>query len=65
VELEGEKLIIVLARLVPLVTRRSKAKHIYCSLLDTHVLRLVESTHEHTAETPNRLQPAGKKGKSR
>ena len=55
-ELEGEKLIIVLARCVPLVTRRSKAKYIYCSLLDTHVLSLVESTHEHIAETPNRLQ---------
>ena len=55
-ELEGEKLTTVSARLqtlheVRLVKRRREAKHIYYSLSDTHVLRLVESAIEHAAET--------------
>jgi DNA-binding transcriptional ArsR family regulator len=54
-ELEDEKLTTVSARLktlhdVRLVKRRREAKHIYYSLSDTHVLRLVESTMEHAAE---------------
>jgi DNA-binding transcriptional ArsR family regulator len=54
-ELEGEKLTTVSARLktlhdVRLVKRRREAKHIYYSLSDTHVLRLVESAIEHAAE---------------
>ena len=54
-ELEGEKLTTVSARLktlhgVRLVKRRREAKHIYYSLSDTHVLRLVESAVEHAAE---------------
>jgi ArsR family transcriptional regulator len=52
---EGEKLTTVSARLktlhdVRLVKRRREAKHIYYSLSDTHVLRLVESAMEHAAE---------------
>ena len=55
-ELEGEKLTTVSARLktlhdVRLVKRRREAKHIYYSLSDTHVLRLVESAIEHAAES--------------
>jgi DNA-binding transcriptional ArsR family regulator len=54
-ELEGEKLTTVSARLktlhgVRLVKRRREARHIYYSLSDTHVLRLVESAIEHAAE---------------
>ena len=54
-ELEGEKLTTVSARLktlhdVRLVKRRREAKHIYYSLSDTHILRLVESAIEHAAE---------------
>jgi hypothetical protein len=49
-ELEGEKLIIVLARFV-------STGHTSCVWWT--------STIEHAAETPNRLQPARKKGKSR
>jgi ArsR family transcriptional regulator, lead/cadmium/zinc/bismuth-responsive transcriptional repressor len=54
-ELEDEKLSTVSARLktlhdVRLVKRRREAKHIYYSLSDTHVLRLVESAMEHAAE---------------
>jgi ArsR family transcriptional regulator len=54
-ELENEKLTTVSARLktlhdVRLVKRRREAKHIYYSLSDTHVLRLVESAVEHAAE---------------
>jgi ArsR family transcriptional regulator, lead/cadmium/zinc/bismuth-responsive transcriptional repressor len=54
-ELEDEKLTTVSARLktlrdVRLVKRRREAKHIYYSLSDTHVLRLVESAMEHAAE---------------
>jgi DNA-binding transcriptional ArsR family regulator len=52
---EDEKLTTVSARLktlhdVRLVKRRREAKHIYYSLSDTHVLRLVESAIEHAAE---------------
>jgi hypothetical protein len=36
---------------VRLVKRRREAKHIYYSLSDTHVLRLVESAIEHAAES--------------
>jgi ArsR family transcriptional regulator, lead/cadmium/zinc/bismuth-responsive transcriptional repressor len=55
-ELEGEKLTTVSARLktlrdVRLVKRRREGKHVYYSLSDTHVLRLVESAMEHAAET--------------
>jgi ArsR family transcriptional regulator, lead/cadmium/zinc/bismuth-responsive transcriptional repressor len=54
-KLEDEKLTTVSARLktlrdVRLVKRRREAKHIYYSLSDTHVLRLVESAMEHAAE---------------
>jgi ArsR family transcriptional regulator, lead/cadmium/zinc/bismuth-responsive transcriptional repressor len=54
-ELEDEKLTTVSARLktlrdVRLVKRRREAKHIYYSLSDPHVLRLVESAMEHAAE---------------
>lgn len=54
-ELENEKLTTVSARLktlhdVRLVKRRREAKHIYYSLSDTHVLRLVESAVDHAAE---------------
>jgi ArsR family transcriptional regulator len=54
-ELEDEKLTTVSARLktlqdVRLVKRRCEAKHIYYSLSDTHVLRLVETAMEHAAE---------------
>jgi ArsR family transcriptional regulator, lead/cadmium/zinc/bismuth-responsive transcriptional repressor len=54
-ELEDEKLSTVSARLktlhdVRLVKRRREAKHIYYSLSDAHVLRLVESAMEHAAE---------------
>jgi ArsR family transcriptional regulator, lead/cadmium/zinc/bismuth-responsive transcriptional repressor len=54
-ELEDEKLTTVSARLktlhgVRLVKRRREAQHIYYSLSDTHVLRLVESAIEHAAE---------------
>jgi ArsR family transcriptional regulator, lead/cadmium/zinc/bismuth-responsive transcriptional repressor len=53
-ELEDEKLTTVSARLkrlldVRLVKRRRAAKHIYYSLSDIHVLRLVESAMEHAA----------------
>ena len=56
-ELKGEKRTTVSARLqtlhdMRLVKRRREAKHIYYSLSDTHVLRLVESAIEHAAETP-------------
>lgn len=64
-DVEGEKLTTISARLkrlhnVRLVKRRRKAKHIYYSLSDIHVLRLVESAMEHAAE---RHQPSTKKGK--
>ena len=54
-EKEDEKLTTVSARLktlhdVRLVKRRREAKHIYYSLSDTHVLRLVESAMEHAGE---------------
>ena len=54
-ELDGEKLTTVSARLktlhdVRLVKRRREAKHIYYSLSDTHILRLVESAIEHAAK---------------
>lgn len=54
-ELENEKLTTVSARLqslreVRLVKRRREAKHIYYSLSDTHVLRLMQSAIEHAAE---------------
>jgi ArsR family transcriptional regulator, lead/cadmium/zinc/bismuth-responsive transcriptional repressor len=54
-DVEGEKLTTVSARLktlhdVRLVKRRREAKHMYYSLSDTHVLRLVESALEHAAE---------------
>jgi ArsR family transcriptional regulator, lead/cadmium/zinc/bismuth-responsive transcriptional repressor len=53
--LEEEKLTTISARLktlhhVRLVKRRREAKHIYYSLSDTHVLRLVESAMEHAGE---------------
>jgi ArsR family transcriptional regulator, lead/cadmium/zinc/bismuth-responsive transcriptional repressor len=56
-DLDGEKLTTVSARLktlhdVRLVKRRREAKHIYYSLSDTHILRLVESAMEHAAERP-------------
>jgi hypothetical protein len=60
-ELEGETLIIVLACLVPPVTPRRKAKYIYCSLLGTHVLRLVESAIEHAAENVTACSLLGRK----
>jgi DNA-binding transcriptional ArsR family regulator len=54
-ETENEKLTTVSARLktlheVRLVKRRREAKHIYYSLSDTHLLRLVESAMENAAE---------------
>lgn len=54
-DVEGEKLTTISARLktlhdVRLIKRRREAKHIYYSLSDTHVLRLVESAMEHAAE---------------
>lgn len=54
---EGEKLTTVSARLktlndVRLVKTRREAKHIYYSLSDIHVLRLVESVMQHAAERP-------------
>jgi DNA-binding transcriptional ArsR family regulator len=54
-QLEEEKLTTISARLktlhhVRLVKRRREAKHIYYSLSDTHVLRLVESAMEHAGE---------------
>jgi ArsR family transcriptional regulator len=54
-ELEDEKLTTVSARLktlhdARLVKRRRESKHIYYSLSDPHVLRLVESAMEHAAE---------------
>ena len=68
-ELKGEKRTTVSARLqtlhdMRLVKRRREAKHIYYSLSDTHVLRLVESAIE-LPKRRNRLRPARKKGKSR
>jgi ArsR family transcriptional regulator, lead/cadmium/zinc/bismuth-responsive transcriptional repressor len=56
---EGEKLTTVSARLkalndVRLVKTRREARHIYYSLSDIHVLRLVESVMEHAAERPKR-----------
>jgi ArsR family transcriptional regulator, lead/cadmium/zinc/bismuth-responsive transcriptional repressor len=56
-DVEREKLTTVSARLktlneVGLVKRRREAKHIYYSLSDIHVLRLVESVMEHAAERP-------------
>jgi ArsR family transcriptional regulator, lead/cadmium/zinc/bismuth-responsive transcriptional repressor len=58
-DVEGEKLSTVSARLkalndVRLVKTRREAKHIYYSLSDVHVLRLVESVMEQRAE---RLKP--------
>jgi ArsR family transcriptional regulator len=54
-ELEDENLTTISARLktlheVRLVKRRREARHIYYSLSDSHVLRLVESAMEHAAE---------------
>lgn len=54
-ELEEEKLTTVSARLrtlyeARLVKRRREAKHVYYTLSDTHVLRLVQSAMEHAAE---------------
>jgi ArsR family transcriptional regulator len=54
-DLENEKLTTISARLqmlheARLVKRRREAKHIYYALLDTHVLRLVQSAMEHAAE---------------
>jgi ArsR family transcriptional regulator, lead/cadmium/zinc/bismuth-responsive transcriptional repressor len=59
-EAEGEKLTTVSARLktlndVRLVKTRREAKHIYYSLSDIHVLRLVASVMEHAAERPKPL----------
>ncbi len=70
-DVEGEKLNTISARLkrlhnVRLVKRRRKAKHIYYSLSDTHVLRLVETAIEHAAEhqkPPASSEPRTKKGK--
>jgi ArsR family transcriptional regulator, lead/cadmium/zinc/bismuth-responsive transcriptional repressor len=70
-DVEGEKLTTISARLktlhdVRLVKRRREAKHIYYSLCDTHVLRLVESAMEHAAERqkpPVSRQQRTKKGK--
>jgi ArsR family transcriptional regulator, lead/cadmium/zinc/bismuth-responsive transcriptional repressor len=70
-DVEGEKLTTVSARLktlhdVRLVKRRREAKHIYYSLSDIHVLRLVESAVEHAAERqkpPVSPEPRTKKGK--
>ena len=58
-ELQDEKLTTVSSRLqtlydVRLVKRRREAKHIYYSLFARHVLRLVESAMEHTAERDDR-----------
>jgi ArsR family transcriptional regulator, lead/cadmium/zinc/bismuth-responsive transcriptional repressor len=68
-ELEGEKLTTVSARLktlhdVRLVKRRREAKHIYYSLSDTHILRLVESAIEHPLNA-NKAAPQSNKGKTR
>jgi DNA-binding transcriptional ArsR family regulator len=54
-ELEDNKMTTISGRLqmlhgASLVRRRRKAKHIYYSLSDSHVLHLVESTMEHAAE---------------
>lgn len=54
-ELEDEKMTTISGRLqmlheVRLVKRRREAKHIYYSLSDSHVLRLVKSAMEHAAE---------------
>ena len=54
-ELEDEKLTPVSARLqrlhaVRLVKRRREARHIFYSLTDDHVLRVVRSALEHAAE---------------
>jgi DNA-binding transcriptional ArsR family regulator len=78
-DVEGEKLTTISARLktlhdARLVKRRREAKHIYYSLSDTHVLRLVESAMEHAAERrkppvscepnpPVSREPRMKKGK--
>jgi ArsR family transcriptional regulator, lead/cadmium/zinc/bismuth-responsive transcriptional repressor len=56
VELEDEKLTTVSARLqtlheVGLVKRRREARHVYYSLSDTHVLRLVQNAIKHAAES--------------
>ena len=55
VELEGEKLSTISARLktlhaAGLVKRRREAKHIYYALSDSHVLGLVENALEHASE---------------
>jgi ArsR family transcriptional regulator, lead/cadmium/zinc/bismuth-responsive transcriptional repressor len=78
-DVEGEKLTTISARLktlhdVGLIKRRREAKHIYYSLSDTQVLRLVESAMEHAAERrkplasrvakpPGSCEPRTKKGK--
>jgi ArsR family transcriptional regulator, lead/cadmium/zinc/bismuth-responsive transcriptional repressor len=70
-DVEREKLTTVSARLktlndVRLVKRRREAKHIYYSLSDFHVLRLVESVVEHAAERHKPLvsrEPRTRKGK--
>jgi ArsR family transcriptional regulator, lead/cadmium/zinc/bismuth-responsive transcriptional repressor len=70
-DIEGEKLTTVSARLktlrdVRLVKRRREVKHIYYSLSDIHVLRLVESAMEHAAERqkpPVSREPRTRKGK--
>jgi ArsR family transcriptional regulator, lead/cadmium/zinc/bismuth-responsive transcriptional repressor len=78
-DVEGEKLTTISARLktlhdVRLIKRRREAKHIYYSLSDTHVLRLVESAMDHAAERRKPLvfrelnpsvlrEPRTKKGK--
>jgi DNA-binding transcriptional ArsR family regulator len=54
-DLDDEKLTTISARLqtlheARLVKRRREAKHIYYALLDTHVLRLVQSAMQHAAE---------------
>ena len=54
-QLEDNKLSTVSARLktlhaVRLVKRRREAKHIFYALADDHVLQLVRSAMEHTAE---------------
>jgi ArsR family transcriptional regulator len=68
---EGEKLTTISARLktlhdVRLVKRRREAKHIYYSLSDAHILRLVESAMDHPAErrkTPVSRESRTKNGK--
>lgn len=65
---EGEKITTVSARLktlsmVRLVRRRRQAKHVFYTLADEHVLRLVRNAIDHAAESRTAVSAASEHGK--